>query len=162
MANISTVYGDYTFEFEYTGTSANEQLTWLKQLSDLLSKDVEYGTYFLGIDELTEIEQNMQILRFFGAGRWTYDNNVEWFKTSDDLKAHLLKMKDLQIDISFKEYEEGEGFVARGVYTLKVSDNDVDITKVYEAVDDFNKSNFIGWEFGSADDWDEQFGELAG
>ena len=38
MANISTVYGDYTFEFEYTGTSANEQLTWLKQFSDLLSK----------------------------------------------------------------------------------------------------------------------------
>ena len=52
----------------------------------------------------------MQILRFFGAGRWTYDSNMEWFKTDDDLKAHLLKMQGLQIDISFKEYEEGEGF----------------------------------------------------
>lgn len=66
----------------------------------------------------------------------------------------------MKIDISYAEYEEGEGFVARGCYTLEVLlfDNDIAITQTYEACDKFNKENFIGWEFGSEEDWNKQFG----
>lgn len=102
----------------------------------------------------------MAILKFSGSGYQTYNNNVKWFESNKDLKAHLLKMRGLRIDISFAEYEENEGFVARGCYTLDVLlfDDSIVITKTYEACDKINKENFIGWEFGSEEDWNKQFG----
>lgn len=41
MANTSTVYGDYTFDFKDTDTNKQEQLTWLVELSKLLANNVD-------------------------------------------------------------------------------------------------------------------------
>lgn len=166
MANISTVYGDYTFDFKDTDTNAQEQLAWLVELSRLLTNNVECKTNFYDLEtfinsNLSIPEDDMAILRFTGSGFRTYENNIKWFENDKDLKAHLLKMPGLKIDISYAEYEEGEGFVARGCYTLEVLlfDNDIAITQTYEACDKFNKENFIGWEFGSEEDWNKQFSD---
>ena len=166
MANISTVYGDYTFDFKDTDTNAQEQLAWLVELSRLLTNDTECTTNFYDLETFVNLnlsipEDDIAILRFSGSGYQTYNNNVKRFESDKDLKAHLLKMRGLRIDISFAEYEESEGFVARGCYTLDVLlfDDNIDITKTYEACDKFNKENFIGWEFGSEEDWNKQFGD---
>lgn len=163
MANISTVYGDYTFDFKNTDTNAQEQLIWLVELSKLLANNVECKTDFFALETLISLnlipKEDMVILKFSGSGYQTYNNNVKWFESDKDLKAHLLKMRGLRIDISFAEYEENEGFVARGCYTLDVLlfDDSIAITKTYEACDKFNKENFIGWEFGSEEDWNKRF-----
>ena len=46
MTNISTVYGDYTFDFKDTDTNAQEQLAWLIELSRLLMSNIECKTDF--------------------------------------------------------------------------------------------------------------------
>ena len=164
MANTSTVYGNYTFDFKNTDTNKQEQLAWLVELSRLLTNNAECKTNFYDLETFISLnlsipEDDMAILRFTGSGFQTYDNNIKRFESDKDLKAHLLKMRGLRIDISFAEYEEGEGFVARGCYTLDVLlfDDNIAITQTYEAHDKFNKENFIGWEFGSEEDWNKQF-----
>ena len=163
MANISTVYGDYTFDFKNTDTNSQEQLIWLIELSKFLANNVECKTDFFALKTLISLnlipKEDMAILKFSGSGYQTYENNVKWFESDKNLKAHLLKMRGLRIDISFAEYEESEGFVARGCYILKVFDESVVITQTYKACDKFNKENFIGWEFGSEEDWNKQFGD---
>ena len=164
MANISAVYGDYTFDFKNTDTNAQEQVAWLVELNKLVANNVDCKTNFCNIEckpnfhdcetfvilDMPTSKDDIAILRFTSSGPQTYDNNIKCFESDKDLKAHLLKMPGLKIEISYEECEEGKVFATRRCYVLDVLlfDEGITITQAHEAFD----ANPIGWEFGSEED----------
>jgi hypothetical protein len=159
MANISSANGSYTFNFANVKANSEERVAWLKEFAKLKSK-AYYETYFYDAESLTAIsvEDDEITLPFVGSGRWTYTNNIQWFKTGwEELKEIVLKMDGIKIDINYKEYEPGGMFVSKGSFTVEVKNGEVSIIECSYESDELNEKTFVDWDFGSIDEYKEMF-----
>ena len=117
MANISDVTG--IFQLINGDVLEKEQVHQvLKMMKDEL-EGTEYAT-FINTEENQTIEETNNFIEsgyeylFNGAGRWTYQNNVEnmfeWITNNehnyDDL-LHTLEIHNIQFVFNFVEYEPG-------------------------------------------------------
>ena len=158
MANSSTAYGTYEFDFKEVKASNEDRLAWLKMLGVLLYDTAAYDTYFPSLSDISVDDVSESVsLDFEGTGRWTYRNNIDWFQSFDKLKELMLSMDGLRIDIFYKEYESGGNFVSRGNYVVRVENKEVFVDDTDIEEDELNKKNFVEWEFGSAAEYDELF-----
>ena len=158
MANSSTAYGTYEFDFKDVKASNEDRLAWLKMLGVLLYDQAAYDTYFpslsgISVDDVSESVS----LDFEGTGRWTYRSNIDWFQSFDKLKELMLSMDGLRIDIFYKEYEPGGNFVSKGNYVVRVKNKEVFVDDTDIEEDKLNEKNFVEWGFGSAAEYDELF-----
>ena len=69
----------------------------------------------------------------------------------------MKKMPNLKIKISYKEYEEGEGFISRAKLKLNVTKEKITIKKTFEKTQDFSQELFVRWGFGTKEDFFEEF-----
>lgn len=161
MANISTAHGSYTFNFANVKASNEEKVAWVKELAKLTG-DGYYETYFGDAESLTinNIENDKVIfLSFSGLGRWTYIENIQWFKTGwEELKEIVLKMDGIKIDINYKEYEPGGMFVSKGSFTVEVKDGEVSIIECSYESNDLNEETFVDWGFGTVEYYRKMYG----
>ena len=158
MANSSTAYGTYDFDFKDVKASNEDRLAWLKMLGVLLYDTAAYDTYFPSLSDISVDDVSESVsLDFEGTGRWTYRNNIDWFRSFDKLKELMLSMDGLRIDIFYKEYESGGNFVSRGNYVVRVENKEVFVDDTDIEEDELNKKNFVELEFGSAAEYDELF-----
>ena len=68
-------------------------------------------------------------------------------------------MEGIVIYIDYNEYETGCMFVASGEFTVEVKDNKVLVEQCSLEEDELNKETFVSWGFGSANEYDEMFGD---
>ena len=69
----------------------------------------------------------------------------------------MKRMPNLKIKISYKEYEEGEGFISRAKFKLNVTKEKITIKKTFEKTQDFSQELFVRWGFGTKEDFFEEF-----
>lgn len=162
MANISDVQGTYTFNFKNVKNKTDEEkISWIKELAELMG-NVGYNTSFEDAKRLTpsSIEDNEVTLSFSASGRWAYRNNIAWFEDGWEELTYLVEeMEGIVIYIDYNEYETGCMFVASGEFTVEVKDNKVLVEQCSLEEDELNKETFVSWGFGSANEYDEMFGE---
>lgn len=162
MANISDVQGTYTFNFKNVKSKTDEEkISWIKELAELMG-NVGYNTSFEDAKRLTpsSIEDNEVTLSFSASGRWTYRNNIAWFEDGwEELTDLVEQMEGVVIYIDYNEYETGCMFVASGEFTVEVKDNKVLVEQCSLEEDELNKETFVSWGFGSANEYDEMFGD---
>lgn len=162
MANISDVQGTYTFNFKNVKSKTDEEkISWIKELAELMG-NVDYNTSFEDAKRLTpsSIEDNEVTLSFSASGRWAYRNNIAWFEDGWEELTYLVEeMEGIVIYIDYNEYETGCMFVASGEFTVEVKDNKVLVEQCSLEEDELNKETFVSWGFGSANEYDEMFGE---
>lgn len=155
MANASTADGKYTFNFKRVKASQEEKMKWLSGLNSILEKP-EYFTFFYGLDKNLDLNNEIT-LNFSGNGCWTYEENIRWFQQDKELIDHMKKMPNLKIRIAYKEYEEGEGFISKAKFKLNVTKEKITIKKTFEKTQDFSQELFVGWGFGTKEDFFEEF-----
>jgi len=162
MANISDVQGTYTFNFKNVKSKTDEEkISWIKELAELMG-NVGYNTSFEDAKRLTpsSIEDNEVTLSFSASGRWAYRNNIAWFEDGWEELTYLVEeMEGIVIYIDYNEYETGCMFVASGEFTVEVKDNKVLVEQCSLEEDELNKETFVSWGFGSANEYDEMFGD---
>ena len=162
MANISDVQGTYTFNFKNVkGKTDEEKISWIKELAELMG-NVGYNTSFEDAKRLTpsSIEDDEVTLSFSASGRWAYRNNIAWFEDGWEELTYLVeKMEGMVIYIDYNEYETGCMFVASGEFTVEVKDNKILVEQCSLEEDKLNKETFVSWGFGSANEYDEMFGD---
>ena len=159
MANISTAHGSYNFNFANVKASNEEKVAWIKEFAKLTG-EAYYETYFYDAESLTatSVDGDETTLPFVGSGRWTYQNNIQWFEAGwEELKELVLKMDGIKIDIEYKEYETGCMFVSEGSYTVEVKNGEVSIIECSYESDGLNEETFVDWGFGSIDEYKEMF-----
>lgn len=129
MANLSSAWGTYTFDFSNTALSREQQMQWLKALSDLLlyGEVVEEGqpeplmvTYFTELWLTQDQTSDIKRFSFAGTGRWAYQNNLQWFITDRDLESMLLQANGLVMTVDFQDLTEDQ--YIRGNYIFVVMD----------------------------------------
>lgn len=129
MANLSSAWGTYTFDFSNTALSREQQMQWLKALSDLLlyGEVVEEGqpeplmvTYFTELWLTQDQTSDIKRFSFAGTGRWAYQNNLQWFITDRDLESMLLQANGLVMTVDFQDLTEDQ--YIRGNCTFVVMD----------------------------------------
>ncbi len=147
MANASTADGKYIFNFKRVKATQEEKIKWLNELNSMLEKP-EYFTFFYGLDKKLDLNNEIT-LNFSGNGCWTYEENIRWFQQDKELIDHMKKMPNLKIKISYKEYEEGEGFISRAKLKLNVTKEKITIKKTFEKTQDFSQELFVRWGFGT-------------
>ena len=162
MANISDVQGTYTFNFKNVKSKTDEEkISWIKELAELMG-NVGYNTSFEDAKRPTpsSIEDNEVTLSFSASGRWAYRNNIAWFEDGWEELTYLVEeMEGIVIYIDYNEYETGCMFVASGEFTVEVKDNKVLVEQCSLEEDELNKETFVSWGFGSANEYDEMFGD---
>jgi len=118
---------DKVFNFKRVKATQEEKIKWLNELNSMLEKP-EYFTFFYGLDKKLDLNNEIT-LNFSGNGCWTYEENIRWFQQDKELIDHMKKMPNLKIKISYKEYEEGEGFISRAKLKLNVTKEKITIKK---------------------------------
>ena len=140
MANLSTAWGNYKFDFTKTNLNTPTlRKAWLEQLSDLLMYHtytdkngvekkylVEYRTE-LCLDDLANDEYTDIItVEFTAIGRWSYQNNMKFFTDEDgsaDLYAHVLSADGLVMTVDFKDLE-GDTYI-KDTHQLIIKDGHI-------------------------------------
>lgn len=148
MANVSTVNGQYEFDFSNVKMSDEQKIAWVKELNEILSTGVAYSTYLNDADDLTveSIKGGKIFSSFDGDGRWTYSNNIKWFVQGwPELSEHLAKADGLKMEICYKEYEPGCSFVSEGTVKLDVNNGFVKMTEEDITSDDLTPENFVDY-----------------
>jgi hypothetical protein len=160
MANLSTAFGDYTFDFSNVkGATTEKKADWFKRLSALLSY-CEYDTIFLdGINKDTELLSSDKFsLSFSGTGRWNYQSNIEWYESDDEIKSIMLEMVGLKIEISYVDYEVGCDFICKYSANLDVKKDKVEISQDCIESHSFNYKVWSEFDIGSRDEYLDEIG----
>lgn len=153
MANISSVFGSYVFNFEHTKLSGNQtaQAEWLENLAELLQFtytangeliEVVYATRF-EIDCISQ-SNNETTVPFTADGRWSYTNNISWFESQADINSLLLELDGLQIHIDYVDYEFGMmQILPNGDVSIQVTNNQVVITDNNDGWQDLTPKSYL-------------------
>ena len=164
MANISEVKGSYTFDFTNVKATDEEKISWIQNdLSKTIDgKKVVYSTTFHHLDDLNSNDPSLKNeqgvinnveLGFYGCGRWTYLNNVNFFAECEECRNSILKMEGLKITIDFIEFDFGAMFIREASCKVTVKDGQVIIEKLSQEDAELNEDNFCSYGFGDADDY---------
>lgn len=117
MANPSIATGTYHFDFTGTNIATNSPakeafINNLHCLTTQYAGDGEYREYYtdFDIENLDTADYQKQIVEvsFYGCGRRAYHNNLEWFKTNDEISKLLKSIKGLVIEIIYTDVLESE------------------------------------------------------
>lgn len=155
MANLSTAFGDYTFDFSNVkDTTVEKKADWFKRLSELLGY-CEYDTIFLDeINKDTELLSSDKFsLSFSGTGRWNYQSNIEWYESNDEIKSIMLEMVGLKIEISYVDYEVGCDFICKSSAKLEVKNDKVEIDIDCAESHSFNYKAWCEYDIGTRDEY---------
>ena len=155
MANPSTAFGDYAFDFSNVkDATAKKKADWFKRLSEELGGG-EYDTiFFHKIEEDTELLNSDEFsLSFSGTGNWNYARNIEWYENYSDIKAIMLEMVGLKIEIDYVDYEVGCDFICKSSAKLEVKNNKVEIDIDCAESHSFNYRAWCEYDIGTRDEY---------
>lgn len=160
MANPSTAFGDYKFDFSNVkGATAEKKADWFKRLTEQLGGG-EYDTiFFNNICEDTELLNSDEFsLSFSGTGNWNYDRNIGWYETEPETKTIMLEMVGLKIEIEYIDHEVGCDFICKSSAKLEVKNDKVEIDIDCIEGHSFNYQAWSEFDIGSRDEYLDEIG----
>lgn len=183
MADYSDTFGSYHFDFIKSHLNPDEQIDFIKKLGETLTY-VDFGNgekcwleaYTLFDEDSLSTSDDTTDVLFSGSGRWAYHNNLEWFKTEEDIVNHLKTAGSLTIHIEYTDilqdtYCQGQAVVTvfqAGEQTriqVSIRDEDwqdfypkryleLDVGDYYDCINHFNLEEY------SENISDEEIGEV--
>lgn len=160
MANMSSAFGTFYFDFSKTGKAPEQCIDWLKRFNEKLGS-LTYCTSF-DDDEinLENLSKDLKIeLGFTGTGRWGYASNFYFFENKEDESYSLLpEMDGLIIEVEYTDHETGMMVVGNGSATIEIKGVEVSVCEDFEG-EELTKESYIDYNIGDENDWAELMGE---
>lgn len=162
MANTSSAFGRYHFDFSNTklkgDTPAQKEL--LLRLADALEyNEISSGekfplTYATRLDLQSEqISGDEHYISFTADGRYSYQNNLEWFSSDDSIAETISDIDGLTISIDYTDYEFGMmQILIDGGCLIKVENGEVIIVHDEHDWEDLTPKTYFEAKCG--DFWD--------
>jgi hypothetical protein len=160
MANPSTAFGDYTFDFSNVkDITVEKKADWFKRLTKEIGCG-EYDTIFF--DKIYEdtglLNSDEFSLSFSGTGNWNYQRNIEWYESIQEIKSIMLEMVGLKIEINYVDYEVGCDFICKYSANLDVKKDKVEISQDCIESHSFNYKAWSEFDIGSRDEYLDEIG----
>lgn len=153
MADYSDTFGSYHFDFTKSHLNPDEQIDFIKKLGEIGEKCWRDAFTYFDDSSLNAKDGKVEVL-FSGSGHWAYHNNLEWFKTEEDILNHLKTAENLTIHIEYTDVLQDTYCQGQAVVTVfKAGEQDrIQVSIRDENWQDLYPKRYLELEIGDLSD----------